>query len=231
MKALLNIPARMAHLPRDHRGYPIPAMVLIDDGGRPHFQINDERKRQKCIEEDRCAICGTKLFRGRWFVGGPLSAFSERGSYIDPPLHQECAEFALAVCPYLAAPHYGKEIGVKTLKGRSATGIGIAIDPTTLPDRPPFFVAVMAVATDVIRQADVANPLDGHAALGYTPEMVRFVRHRPGTVRDIRVWQGGSRVTDPAALDAFAEGVWPALAAQGDSGRSDMLALWRATRK
>lgn len=223
----IDIPARMAHLKRDPRGYPIPHMVLIDDGGRPHFQINDESIRQQMIHDDRCAICGTKLFRGRWFVGGPLSAFSERGSYIDPPLHLECAEFALQVCPYLAAPHYGREIGTKTLKGRSIEGgLRIAIDPTTIRDRPPFFVAVMAVGQDKIRQRDVANPLDG-GGLGYTPSMVRYVRHQIGTVRDLRVWQAGGRVTDPEALSAFTEGVWAALAAQGDTGRSDIADLLR----
>lgn len=31
------IPPRMAHLPRDPRGYPIPVIVLVDDSGRPNF--------------------------------------------------------------------------------------------------------------------------------------------------------------------------------------------------
>ena len=67
---------RMAHLALDRRGFPIPPSVYIDTNGRPrHFTINDEPKRQALIATDRCPLCGGKLLRGRWFVGGPQSAF------------------------------------------------------------------------------------------------------------------------------------------------------------
>lgn len=220
------IPARMAHLPKDRRGYPIPTMVLVDDGGRPHFQINDEHVRQRLIKQDRCAICGQKLFRGRWFVGGPMSCFSERGSYIDPPLHAECAAYALAVCPYLAAPAYGREIGAKTLQGRPmADAVRINVDPTMIKDRPTYFVAVMAVGQDVIRHRDSPTP-----AFGYGDNWVRYVKPRIGSVREIHIWQTGSRVSDPAAVGAFTEGVWASLAEHGDAGRSDIADLWRALK-
>jgi hypothetical protein len=68
----IKIPARMRHLAIDHRGYPISVTVLVDEAGRPNFTINDEAKRQEIIREDRCPICGDKLLRGRWSVGGQL---------------------------------------------------------------------------------------------------------------------------------------------------------------
>ena len=84
------IPKRMQHLPRDHRGYPIPAMVWRDQTGQPHFTINDETVRYMLLIENRCSICGTALLPLRWFVGGPLSAFDPNGMYLDPPVHRDC---------------------------------------------------------------------------------------------------------------------------------------------
>jgi hypothetical protein len=78
----ISLPERMQKLDRDGRGLPIPVIVLRDNEGTPHFTINDDRKVSRCLAEDRCAICGQKLFRGRWFVGESLSAFHLRGAYI-----------------------------------------------------------------------------------------------------------------------------------------------------
>lgn len=215
------IPARMAHLPKDRRGYPVPAMVLVDDGGRPHFQINDERIRQRLIQEDRCVICGTKLLRGRWFVGGHGSAFSQRGLYIDPPTHSECVDYALRVCPYLAAPNYGKEIGDRTMKGRTAAGVVTTVDPTVIEGRPPYFVAVMAVGQDYVKaQGQFAD-------IRFEPDHVRYVRHHVSSVRQVRVWQHGSEVTDRAVLAEFGRWVVSDLAERyGEAPRADMLAAF-----
>src|SRR6478672_2277487 len=106
-----NIPERMLHLKIDERGYAIPWGVVVDDNGTAHFAINDHVVRRRSITEDLCGLCGHKLFRGRWFVGGSKSAFHEHGAFIDPPMHSECAHYALQVCPYLAAPRYTREIG------------------------------------------------------------------------------------------------------------------------
>jgi hypothetical protein len=131
----------MQGLARDPRGYPIPKGVLIDADGRPHFTINDEAVRQRHIAEERCPICDGRLrWRGRWFVGGPRAAFHPNGAYLDPPMHDECAHYALKVCPYLAAPNYGKRLDDKTLRGPQM----LMIDDTMIPDRPALFVAVLA---------------------------------------------------------------------------------------
>jgi hypothetical protein len=101
------IPALMKERQVDPRGYPIPWNVLVDSTGKAHFTINDESLRQMAIRDRLCPICGHRLWRGMWFVGGPGSALHEHGAYIDPPMHKPCAEYALKVCPYLAAPRSG----------------------------------------------------------------------------------------------------------------------------
>jgi hypothetical protein len=139
------LPERMKHLPRDHRGFPEFWMIYRDPDGRGHFTINDEFKRRQCIEKGLCSICGQPLFRGRWFVGGPLCATHEHGWYLDPPMHDECVHYALKVCPYLAAPHWGKEIGAKTLKEGTTVAL---VDQTMIKGRPPLFIAVMGVGVE-----------------------------------------------------------------------------------
>ena len=142
---MIEVPDRMKHLDRDHRGYPIPYIVFRDDDGKPHFTINDIRKVERCKTADVCAICGVKLLRGRWFLGGPMSAFHPHGAYIDPPLHHECMRFAVQTCPYLISTKYTKRIDGATLDPSKATGVVSLIDPTLDPTRPKVFVAVMAV--------------------------------------------------------------------------------------
>lgn len=193
----IPIPDRMAHLPKDRRGYPIPTMVMRDSDGRPHFQINEESVRQKIIREDLCSICGTKLLRGRWFAGGPLSGFSHRGLYIDPPMHEECVRYAMRVCPYLAAPNYGREIGTKTLKGDEDKA-RILIDPTQVPERPDYFVLVMSVGED--RFAATGPFADPYLP----PDTIRYVRHKEGTVRVVEFWRHGEEISSAPEISQLA---------------------------
>lgn len=148
MAVNIPIPDRMSHLKVDPRGYAIPYGVVTDKDGTVHFAINDHYVREQSIADDLCGICGTKLFRGRWFVGGSKAAFHPQGAFIDPPMHSECAHYALQVCPYLAAPRYVREIGLsKATKASKALSDSIVlVDPNQKPERPAgeLFVALMA---------------------------------------------------------------------------------------
>jgi hypothetical protein len=133
----------MAHLKLDRRGYPIPAGALIDKAGRPHFTVMDEAKRQKIIIGGFCAICGRKLHKVKWLVGGPASAFHKHGAYLDPPMHLDCLTYALQVCPYLAAPRYTGLIEDATINpAHMPPGMAIMHDEGMMDKRPPVFVAV-----------------------------------------------------------------------------------------
>jgi hypothetical protein len=145
----VTIPDLMRKLPLDHRGYPIPFIVLRDDTGRPHFTINDTRKVAYTLKHDLCGICGEKLHRGRWMVGGPMSAFHPDGTYIDGPLHADCMRYAMQACPYLGAPNYSKRIDDATLKKENATSISALVNQTMIPDRPKLFVAVMTLQIEI----------------------------------------------------------------------------------
>ena len=136
----IAIPKRMRKLERDRRGYPIPKTVFRDSNGKPHFQISDAIAMKHILKYDLCGMCGATLKGSRWFVGGPKSAFYIQGAYYDPPMHEDCAHYALQVCPYLAAPTYSKRIEDKTITDGSTT----VLDPRVETDRPLVFVAVEA---------------------------------------------------------------------------------------
>lgn len=175
----VEIPARMRHLPKDRRGYPIPVNVLIDKTGKPHFTINDDEKRQQHLRKKQCPICGSALLRGRWTVGGPASAFMKEGAYIDPPMHYECYRYAMQVCPYLALPSFTKRIDAGTVKREDLEDHRIFIDNTVLAGRPPLFVAVMHLGEEY--QTDIFGMIQ------------RFKPKRP--YRNIEYWQNGKELS------------------------------------
>lgn len=180
------VPDKMKHLPKDKRGYPIPVTFLMD-GDVPHFAINDEFQRQKVIQEDRCALCGKDLYRAKYFVGGPLSALHQDGRYIDPPMHRECATYALKVCPYLAAPSYsGLEDEAKIPKDPKGR---LFIDPTMIKERPALFVMIA-----VPKFRAITGPLaTGVMGVRYLEPVMPLM--------SIEYWLHGEQVPEKQALE------------------------------
>ena len=188
MKAV-TIPPRMRHLPLDARGYPAPVIIVVKDG-KPVFSVNDIDTVSQCIREDRCTICGTKLFRGRWLIGGVLSALAERGQFADAPVHDECAHYALQVCPYLAAPNWRTPIG--KLQHMAAGIEGAAFNLTESinvadTNRPEVFVAVMASKIDIEDR----------------PFGVVLCRPKRGHVMRAEIWANGTRLVGAALTAAL----------------------------
>lgn len=94
------IPARMLRRPVDsRRDLPIPYVNQHDDG-TVEFSVVDGRMAARCALRQLCSACGQRLGRHLAFVGG-LRSFQSR-FYTDPPMHPDCANYALTACPYLA---------------------------------------------------------------------------------------------------------------------------------
>jgi hypothetical protein len=134
-------PDRIARLPHDSRGLPIPWNVLRGPDGTPFFTVNDDRRAWRALREHLCPLCGERLGRWLWWVGGPLSAFDPNGWYLDLPGHHDCITFALAACPYLAAPKYIGRIDVAN-PSKLPPEARILLDETMITDRPDVFVCV-----------------------------------------------------------------------------------------
>jgi hypothetical protein len=136
----VQIPKRMRSLERDKRGYPIPFIVLRDKTGQPQFTINDIRRVAECRNKRLCSICGKRFDDGVWFVGGSRCFLHERGAFLDPPLHLECAEYALQVCPFLAASRYSKRIDdAKLAPGALPDQMALVREPFMNPRLPERF--------------------------------------------------------------------------------------------
>lgn len=143
MPPSVPIPELMQRLPLDRRGYPVPVIIKRDTTGAPMFTVNDALVQRRCATRKLCAICGLRLRKELWFVGGPLSAFHSRGCYIDSALHHECLHYALQVCPFLAMPNFRSTTAVQLPHLQRRAGEAL-VEHTMDPRQHEVLCAVMA---------------------------------------------------------------------------------------
>lgn len=127
----IAMPVYLKDRPRDERGYPIPASVVIDANGKPDFRVINPEKAMAMLLSRRCALCDKSMGRVVTFVGGPLSMRSR--SFTDGPMHDECAQYALKVCPFLAAPKFAYS------RSHDVAGVEVATIESVSKDRPAYF--------------------------------------------------------------------------------------------
>jgi hypothetical protein len=115
MIQLPEMPDRIARLPRDSRGYPVPWFVCwMKDGepcprgeGEPDFRVISPNGLSRAYQHGRCWICGEPLGVHRVYVIGPMCVVNRVTS--EPPNHRECAEFAAKACPFLTNPRQKRD--------------------------------------------------------------------------------------------------------------------------
>lgn len=182
------IPRSLRTRPRDSRGYPIPFVVVIDNHKQPQFTINDHERVLECARKGLCALCGKRFISGLWFIGGPKCFLHELGAFLDPPAHLECAEYALRVCPYLAAPSYARRIDDRKMTAAAIPDGMIIVKEDAMPDyRPPLFV--------------LGHAYESGTTTLETGQLLYIPRHW----RYIEFWRHGSRLTiTPDARAAIA---------------------------
>lgn len=94
-------PERVAALPLNEKGYPIPFFVSYVDG-KPDFRVIDATKFIRCVRQKLCWVCGQELGKYHCYVGGPMGALNRISA--EPPSHAECAEYAVKACPFILLP-------------------------------------------------------------------------------------------------------------------------------
>jgi hypothetical protein len=105
-------PPRIARLPKDDRGYPIPWFVawLLDGrerdrhvaGAKPDFGVLGSGKRELAVKKRLCWVCGDPLGVHQVFAIGPMCAVNR--VTMEPPSHRTCVEYSACVCPFLTVP-------------------------------------------------------------------------------------------------------------------------------
>lgn len=99
--ARIPIPPRMRKLKISPKGFPVPWFVAWIDGV-PDFRVVDTPKVARAYRMRLCWLCGEPLGRHLAFVIGPMCAINRTSS--EPPSHRECAQYAVAACPFLTRP-------------------------------------------------------------------------------------------------------------------------------
>lgn len=103
MKTFADMPARMAALPTDKHGHPVPWFVAFVDGV-PDFRLIKPGAVRKALRCSLCWVCGRGFAGGedRAFVIGPMCAVNRVSA--EPPCHVGCAAWSARNCPFLATP-------------------------------------------------------------------------------------------------------------------------------
>lgn len=128
---LPELPERIARLPVDERGYPVPWFVAFVDG-KPDFRVVGANKRRDAVQMHRCWVCGERLGVYLTFTIGPMCVVNRVTS--EPPAHTECAEFSAKACPFLTRP--------KMRRRENDLPAGTVDPPGIALDRNPGAVAV-----------------------------------------------------------------------------------------
>lgn len=102
MRASLEKPTeRIAKLPIDERGFPVPWFVEWIDG-KPEFRAMDPRKWTSAVANSLCWVCGEKMGAYKAFVIGPMCGINRTTA--EPPTHLDCAQWSARNCPFLSNP-------------------------------------------------------------------------------------------------------------------------------
>lgn len=95
----IEVPSFLSHLPT-HRGFPVPYFVPKDEHGVFQLKYASQQKMDACIKYHKCCICFKPLHQKEyWFISGPMGFKTQTDSH--PPMHKECAEYSLRICPHL----------------------------------------------------------------------------------------------------------------------------------
>lgn len=107
---MIEMPARVARLPRDRHGRPVPWFVAWIDGA-PDFRIVAAGRGRDARRFDQCWICGGQMGAFKTFVIGPMCAVNRVSA--EPPSHTDCAIYAARACPFLSTPAMVRRSGAK----------------------------------------------------------------------------------------------------------------------
>lgn len=118
---------RIAKLPVDGRGYPVPYFVTWING-EPEFRMADMEKWKKCVRQSLCWVCGQPLGKFKAFTIGPMCVVNKTTA--EPPEHLDCARWSVKGCPFLSRPNMVRREDDFTEKyGVDAAGIMIKRNP------------------------------------------------------------------------------------------------------
>jgi hypothetical protein len=123
-----DTPGRIARLPVNKAGYPVPWFVAFIDGA-PDFRVIRAGGIQAALRGRLCWVCGVPFARqeDRAFVIGPMCAVNRVSA--EPPSHRECAAWSATHCPFLSVPRMVRRERHKPEGAANPAGIMIKRNP------------------------------------------------------------------------------------------------------
>lgn len=197
------IPAYMADLPVDFRGFVIPWFVAWMDG-KPDHRIADAPKIGLAVEKRLCWLCGKKLGDALAFVIGPMCSINRISS--EPPSHPSCANYAVQACPFLSQPKMRRS-------ERGLEHAGIVDPPGIMEPRNPGVTLIW---------------LTPRYKLIPTATGVLF---EIGTPSRVEWWTEGRRATVDEAFEAFTGGASKLFDAAEPEGLDALIELGAMTKR
>lgn len=192
-----GLPDRIARLPLDERGFPIPWFVAWF-GGKPDFRVIHTPRYRQAWDGQLCWVCGQKLGSFRAWVMGPVSLIE--GATPEPPAHLDCGQFAARRCPYLANPRmrrngralpaHGQAAGVTLEVEGGLTAIWITKGRGARPVEASggaMFELDPPVRVEWYREGRVASPDEARAGLALGVPLLRaaVARQGPAALADL----------------------------------------------
>ena len=102
------MPQIIKNLPKDPRGYPIPANVTWLNG-KPIFKANDIVKENTMAENRQCSVTAVLMDRSTVrLITSPLNALGRPATVMDAPIHKDALDYSMKVCPYMCLGQYYK---------------------------------------------------------------------------------------------------------------------------
>lgn len=170
----LPMPARMARLPRNPVGYPIPWFVATLADGSRDFRIAGQEQQVTALRLKLCWVCGQPLGGFYAFTIGPMCAVNRISS--EPPAHRDCAVYSARVCPFLSNPNMRRRA-----LGEDQEVIAAAGGPIL---RNPGVTLVWVTRSYKVVRAEMGNA-GLLCEMGDPTETLWFTRGRPATRAEV----------------------------------------------
>lgn len=130
----MQVPERMKRFPLWLGRYPIHYTVMVENGV-PQFNQVSRGKQIQAARKNLCHLCGQRMSAPYWFLCGETDV--EQKATKDGPMHEECARYAIVICPFLANPHYVGKVPAVKGQGPSTVKALIEMGATGPVVRPP----------------------------------------------------------------------------------------------